>query len=38
MKKEILGFIKTLEGESVEDVKEQLLDIWSFINKLFQYK
>ncbi len=33
MKKEILGFIKTLEGESVEDIKEQLLDIWSFINK-----
>ncbi len=25
--------IKTLEGESVEDIKEQLLDIWSFINK-----
>ena len=33
MKKEILGFIKTLEGESVEDIKEQLLDVWNFINR-----
>jgi small-conductance mechanosensitive channel len=33
MKKEILGLIKTIEGESVEDIKDQLLDIWNFINR-----
>ncbi len=33
MKKKILGFIKTIEGESVEDIKNQLLSIWNFINQ-----
>jgi len=33
MKREILGIIKTVEGESVEDLKEQILTLWRFINR-----